>query len=170
MSARPRPGAARALAVAALVAACSATRIDDGVLYSPKGYALRLPGGAWRVESGSGADLQLRRGDPPGGMLADATCEGRDPGRPLPVLMRHLTFGLAERETVESDRRTVAGRPAEHRVVRGVADGVPVAVEAVVVDGERCVHDFLYVAPAAHFESGRREFRALVDSLAGWTP
>jgi hypothetical protein len=157
------------LALAGLLAACSAHRIEGGVLYSPKGYTLRLPAGAWRVEAGSRADLELKRDAPPGGMLADATCEGRDLGRPLPVLVRHLTFGLTERVTVESNRRTVAGRPAEHRVVQGVADGVPVAVEAVVVDGERCIHDFLYVAPVAHFEEGRREFRALVDSLSGWT-
>jgi hypothetical protein len=139
------------------------------VLYSPKGYTLRLPAGGWRVESGGEADLQLKRDAPPGGMLADATCEGRDRTRPLPVLVRHLTFGLTDRTTVERDRRTVGGRPAEHRVVRGVADGVPVAVEAVVVDGERCVHDFLYVAPVAHFEAGRGEFRALVESLSGGT-
>jgi hypothetical protein len=174
MTARWRPGAAWTLALSALVAACAtsrigASRIEGGMLYSPKGYALRLPPSGWRVASDGSADLELRRDAPPGGMLADATCEGRDRGRPLPVLVRHLTFGLTERVTVESDRRTVGGRPAEHRVVRGIADGAPVLVEAVVVDGERCIHDFLYVAPVAHFEEGRREFQALIESLSEWT-
>src|SRR5207249_7197434 len=119
---------------------------------------------------GVDADLELRRETPPAGMLADATCEGRDMKRPLPVLARHLTFGLTERTTVESDTGTVAGLPAERRVVRGVADGAHVQVEAVVVQGRRCVHDFLYVAPVADFEAGRGDFQALVESLEGVSP
>jgi hypothetical protein len=154
--------------VAALVTACSANRIESGVLYSPKGYTLRLPASGWSVQSGSAADLELKRDAPPGGMLADATCEGRDRSRPLPVLARHLTFGLTDRVTIESDRRTVGGRPAEHRVVRGLAEGADVQVEAFVIEGERCIHDFLYVSPVAHFEEGRRDFQTLVESLSGW--
>jgi hypothetical protein len=55
-------------------------------------------------------------------------------------------------------------------VVRGVLDGALVEVEAFVLKGDRCVHDFLYVAPAGHLESGRREFQALVESLMETAP
>ena len=89
-----------------------------------------------------------------------------DPGRPLPVLARHLVFGLTRPVTVESDTRMVGGRPAAHRVLRGVVDGREVEVESLVVKGDRCVHDFLYVAPPEQFEAGRRDFQALVESFS----
>jgi hypothetical protein len=82
------------------------------------------------------------------------------------VLARHLVFGLTRPVIVESDTRTVGGRPAAHRVLRGVVDGREVAVESLVVKGDRCVHDFLYVAPPEQFEAGRRDFQALVESFS----
>ena len=100
-------------------------------------------------------------------MLVDASCGGVELDRSLAVLARHLTFGLKDRRTVESDAWTVDGRPAAHRVIEGRRDGVDVMVEAVVLKGERCVHDFLYVAPPGEFEGGRRDFRLLVESFAG---
>jgi hypothetical protein len=102
-------------------------------------------------------------------MLADATCDGGELDRPLPVLARHLTFGLTDRVTVQSDTWTVDGHPAAHRVIHGTRNGVEVGVEAVVLKGERCIHDFLYVAPLPAFDEGRRDFRAFVDSFAGET-
>jgi hypothetical protein len=154
------------LGLVLLLAGCSASRIESGVFHSAKGYRVTLPRDGWRVAPRGEADLVLRRDDPPGGMLADATCGGREADRPLPILARHLTFGLVPRDTLERESLQVAGRPAERRVIRGRLDGTEVAVEAVVLKGERCVHDFLYVAPAADFQAGRRDFEAFVRSLA----
>jgi hypothetical protein len=50
-------------------------------------------------------------------------------------------------------------------VVRGLAEGIDVTVEAVVVRAEPCVHDFLYVAPTEAFEAGRPAFRTLLESF-----
>jgi len=157
----------RALGLGLLLAACGGSRIEGGVFYSPKGYQVRLPGDGWRVERGGAADLELRRETPPGGMLADATCEGKERERSLSLLARHLTFGLRPRSTVESDTWAVAGRPAVHTVTRGTRDSVEVVVESVVLKSGRCIHDFLYVAPVAEFERGRRDFKRFVESLAG---
>jgi hypothetical protein len=164
----PRGAIAIAAAALALLAGCgtAASRIERGTFYSPKGYSVALPGEGWRVTQGGAADLELRRESPPGGMLADATCDGSQRDRPLPVLVRHLTFGFTSRRTVQSDERPVGGRPAAHRVVHGEVDGTPVGVEAIVVKGERCVHDFLYVAPLSAFEAGRPAFAAFAASLA----
>jgi hypothetical protein len=159
-----------AFALALLLSACSAARIENGVFHSPKGYAVKLPGGGWRVAPRGEADLELRRDAPSGGMLADATCEGVERGRRLAVLARHLTFGLARRMTLENDTRILGGRPAAHSVVRGVVDGAEVEVEAVVLKGDRCIHDFLYVAPVGQFEAGRRDFQAFVESLSEAAP
>lgn len=159
--------AACALGLGLALAACSANRIENGTFHSAKGYRVTLPGDGWRVEPRGDADLSLRRDAPPGGMLADATCAGKPLGYPLPALARHLTFGLTDRVTVERTTEVLSGQPAEHTVVRGAVEGTEVAVEAVVVKSARCVHDFLYVAPAAAFEAGRRDFRAFVESFAG---
>ena len=159
------------LATALFATGCSASHIENGVFYSPKGYQVSLPRQGWRVQSGGAAELELQRQDPAGGMLADATCDEKTAGRPLTVLSRHLTFGLTER-VVESVGEnggtfTLGGYPAQRAVVRGRIDGAQVGVEAVVIKGARCVYDFLYVAPAAAFETGRGDFRAFFESFKG---
>jgi len=165
---RPPALAPMAFPFLALVAAgCSAGRIESGVYYSSKGYQVSLPPSGWSVKRGGAADLELQRVTPPGGMLADATCEGKETRRPLDVLTRHLTFGLKERVVEEGGPLTVGGRPAQRAVLRGSMDGTPVEVEAIVVKGDQCVYDFLYVAPPEAFESGREDFRAFVESVNG---
>ena len=153
--------------VAVLVAGCSASHIENGVFYSTKGYQVSLPAEGWAVKPGGPAELELQRHEPAGGMLADATCDDKTAGRPLNVLSRHLTFGLKDRVLEDGGPLTLDGRPAQRAVVRGSLDGTPVGVEAVVVKGDRCVYDFLYVAPAASFETGRGDFRAFVESFSG---
>jgi hypothetical protein len=162
-----KPGLAfAALAVVLAGTACTADRIERGVFHSRKGYAVNLPGREWEVASGTAADLELRRAAPAGGMLADATCEGRAPGRPTPLLVRQLTFGLKDRTDVRNETVVVKGHPGARTTLRGTLDGQEVAVDAVSLKGDRCVYDFLYVAPVAQFEAGRPEFRAFVESLA----
>src|SRR5207244_2881740 len=95
-------------------------------------------GGAGGGRGGwEGADLELQRATPPGGMLADATCEDTALRRPLDVLTRHLTFGLKERVVEESGPLTVGGRSAQRAVLRGSLDGTPVEVEAIVIKGDQ---------------------------------
>ena len=156
--------------MAVLLAGCSAAgHIENGVFYSSKGYHVSLPAHGWAVKPGGAAELDLQRRDPAGGMLADATCDDKTAGRPLTILTRHLTFGLKDRVLEDGGPLTLGGRPAERSVVRGSVDGTPVGVEAIVVKGERCVYDFLYVAPAASFETGRGDFQVFVESLSGAT-
>lgn len=162
-----RPVTLAAMGLALILAGCSADRIERGVFHSSKGYRVSLPTQGWVVERRREADLELRRANPPGGMLADATCEGKPPQRSLPLLARHLLFGLEDRVLLENDPVLVDGRPAMRTLGRGRLDGTEVAVEAVVLKDGRCVYDFLYVAPVAAFEAGRGEFRAFVESFSG---
>jgi hypothetical protein len=159
----------QALGLGVLLAGCgtAAGRIENGVFHSNKGYQIGLPGNGWRVEANGRADLELKRESPPGGMLANATCDGKPLGYSLPMLTRHLTFGLKNRVVVGQENEVRNGQSAERTVLRGTMDGMEVGVEAVVLKTERCVHDFLYVAPMAAFESGRADFRTFVESFAG---
>ena len=156
------------IAVCVVAAGCATTggRIESGVFHSAKGYRVTLPPRGWTVDPTSRADLALQGDAKSGGMLVDATCGGREAARPLDVLARHLTFGLTKRDVIENGTPTVAGQDAAHSVVRGMADGREVTVEALVVRTGSCVHDFLYVAPSGAFEAGRPAFRAMVESFS----
>jgi len=162
-----RPLAPALLALVLLAGCATATgRIENGMFHSTKGYRVTLPPG-WRVDTGQRADLALRAEARPGGMVVDATCGGgRESTRPLDVLARHLTFGLTRRHVLENGTSAVGGREAAHSVIRGLAEGRPVTVEALVMRAEPCVHDSLYVAPSEAFDDGRPAFRALVESFA----
>jgi hypothetical protein len=148
------------------VSACSGARIEGGVFYSPKGYRVTLPAGAWRAATDGRADLELTGGGLRAGILAHATCEGKAPGRPLSVLARHLIFGLEGRRILEREAVTVAERPGARMLLEGRLDDRPVTVEAFVLKGERCVYDLVYVASPADFEAGRDEFREFVRSFS----
>jgi len=158
------------LALIALGAGCSAGHVEGGVFRSAKGYRVTVPPAGWSVASETSADLELRRTDPPGGIAVAATCEGSPLRRPLPVLMRHLTFGLSDRQVLERGAARAGPEPGERQVLRGRLDGVEVMVEAVVARDDRCVYDFLYVSPPEHFAAGRPVFEALVQSFATSTP
>lgn len=138
------------------------------MFYSAKGYRVVLPaGGEWKVAPDGRADLELRRPASRAGILANATCEGKAPTRPLAVLARHLTFGLQGREVLEQGELTVAGHPAVRVLLKGRLDGAPVEVEAYVVKGERCVYDLIYVAPPGEFAGGRAVFETFLSSFDG---
>jgi hypothetical protein len=158
------------LVLLALPLGCSAGRIERGVFYSAKGYRVALPPNGGTPVPGGEGDLELRRADPPGGMAVSATCEGAPRRRPLPLLARYLTFGLDERQIVERGSGRAGAEKAERLVVRGQSGGIEVMVEVVVTRDARCVYDFLYVAPPAHFDAGRAAFHALVESFSPEVP
>jgi hypothetical protein len=161
-----------------LGAGCSAGLIEDGVFYSTKGYRVAIPGPTWQIVAGGGADLQLQRVEPKGGgpeggreinagIVVHATCGGNPPRRTLSVLARHITFGLEGRELLDRGEVTLGGRSAWRSLIQGRLDGAPVKVEAYVMKDQRCVYDFLYVAPPEGFAAGEGEFRAFVQSFVG---
>lgn len=132
--------------VLAGLAGCGGVRLEDGsYVVSRKGYRVGAPAGWTQIESE--ADLALRRADLSAGLMAHATCEGKPPVRPLPVLVRHLRFGLRDvRELVESPV-SLGGLPGTAQRFRATLDGVPVTVRAVTLRGAGCVYDLVGVAP-----------------------
>src|SRR5262249_36925024 len=142
-----RGWAAHVVAGSLFLAGCASGgtgRVENGTFNSAKGYQVRLPPAGWNVTAKPNAALTLPPSAPSGAMVVDASC-GAEIDRSLPVLARQLTIGLTNRQTVESDTWTIGTRTAAHRVIRGRTGGADVMVEAVVLKGERCVHDFLYV-------------------------
>jgi len=148
------------------MAGCAGSRLEGGIFHSKKGYRVAVPPTGWRVVSDGEADLTLAREEGEAGMLTDATCGGAAPELPARLLSRHLLFGLVHRSVLEQAPVEVAGHQGLRTVVRGAREGVDVTVEGVVLKGEGCVYDFLYVAPSESFEGGRAAFDALVESFA----
>jgi hypothetical protein len=143
---------------------CAGVRLEDGIFYG-RNYRVELPSG-WRVVPDGRADLALSRPDAPGGMLVNATCEGRERERSLPVLTRHLLFGLKEEQILARADVEVNGQPAERTVFEGKsAEAGPVEGEAYVIKVADCVYDLLYVSPPEFFEQGRPAFDGFVRSL-----
>ena len=165
MSAAPAGLVPFAVGVVFAIVGCAGTRIEEGVFRGPN-YRVTLPAD-WDVIADGRADLALSQRTGGGAMLVNATCEGRETGRPLDVLMRHLLFGLRDRRVVERDEMAVNGHPAARALFEGSTDAGPVLGEAYVVKRAGCVYDLLYVAPTASFAEGREVFRRFVQSLEG---
>jgi hypothetical protein len=133
-------------ALLAGLAGCGGVRLPDGSYVVPgKGYRVGAPDGWSRIESE--ADLALRRADPPAGLMAHATCEGKPPARPLPVLVRHLRFGLRDVQDLAEAPVTLGGLSGTAHRFHATLDGVPVGVRAVTLRGPGCVYDLVGVAP-----------------------
>jgi hypothetical protein len=155
----------------ATLAGCGGVRLQDGsYLVSRKGYRVGAPDGWTRIETE--ADVTLRRGAPAGGLMAHATCEGNPPTRPLPVLVRHLRFGLRDVQDLVETPVTLAGLPGTAHGFRATLDGLPVAVRAVTLRGTSCVYDLVGVAPPDGLATLIPDFERFSAgfALAGVTP
>ena len=147
---------------------CAGTRIADGVFNSPKGYRVTLPGSDWSVTDPGRADLALTHKDTRAAMLVNASC-GRDrSSATLAVLARHLLTGVRDRSVVVREEVPVNGTVARHSIVEArVADtGEPVKIELYVMRDERCLYDFLYVAPPEAFAARRPDFERFVQTFS----
>jgi hypothetical protein len=149
------------------VSGCSVKRIESGVYHSSKGYRVAIPSPQWGPVDGSPADLELRHRSASAGMAAHAVCEERTTRHSSRILARQLLVGVRDRSVIERGEVDVAGRPAVRAVVDGRLEGseAKVRIETVVVKDDRCVYDFMYVAPVSAFAATRPDFNRFVDSF-----
>ena len=158
-----------ALVFVALIAltACAGRRIENGVYHSTKGYRVVLPSPDWVVADRSRADLELRHHGGAAAMLANAECDQPAAARSRDLLARQLLIGLRDRATITREEVSLNGQRAVHRVLDGrfASTDEPTRIEAYVMKDERCVYDFVYVAPPASFESWRPDFLKFVESF-----
>ncbi len=152
-----------ALAGALLGCAAAGRMAGEAFVMPSKGYRVVPPRGWERVESK--ADLMLTQPGTQAGLLAHGTCEGRAPGRPLPVLTRHLRFGLRDVRDLDEAPVQVAGRPAVRSRFSARLDGVPVEVGAVTLQGRGCVYDLVVVAPPGRLATVAGDFERFAGSF-----
>jgi len=114
-----------------------------------KGYRVVGPPGWERIASDG--DVALRQARLGAGLLAHGTCEGRV--RPLPVLARHLRFGLRDVRDLDESPVAVAGLPGVQSRYLARLDGESVAVRAITLVGRGCVYDLVLVVPPGRVEA-----------------
>jgi hypothetical protein len=152
-------------AVLGVLVGCAGVRLEDGTyVVRRKGYRVGAPPGWTRVASE--ADLALRRSDLGAGLMAHATCEGRGPTRPLPVLARHLRFGLRNVRELHQAPVTLGGVSGTAMRFRATLDDTPVAVTAVTLAGRGCVYDLVGVAAPERFDAMSLDFARFTAHFA----
>lgn len=133
-------------------------------LVRAKGYRVTVPPGWEPVVSR--ADVAVREPRLGAVLMAHGTCEGAAPRRPLPVLARHLRFGLREVRELEQGPVPAGGHQAWRSRFRATLEGVPVAVSALTVRAGGCVYDLAVVAPPEGARVAEAAFEAFSGSFA----
>ena len=154
------------LGVAGLMMGCAAGRPgSEGrpIAVSGKSYRVVPPPGWERIDTE--ADVALRQPATEAGLMAHGTCEGKTPQRTLPVLARHLRFGLRDVEKREEGPVEVAGLPGVRSRFTARLDGAPVAVGAVTLQSRRCVYDLVVVAPPDRLPAVADDFERFLASF-----
>ena len=93
-----------------------------------------------------------------GTVVVDAQCGEKFVDAPLPRLANDL-FSAMEKMTTQPGRIfTLDGRGAFRQQGNGQMDGVPLAMDVVVLKKDLCIYDFIYFAPPKNFERGQKDF------------
>lgn len=149
----------------AALAGCGSVRLQEGgYVVAQKGYRVGAMAGWTRIDSE--ADVALRRAQPAAGLMAHASCEGKPPSRPLPVLARHLRFGLRNVQDLVETPAALDGLSGTAQEFRATLDGVPVAVRALTLRGSGCVYDLVGVAPPDELAALAPDFERFTQSFA----
>ncbi|MFQ5839653.1 MAG: hypothetical protein ACE5HK_02915 [Candidatus Methylomirabilales bacterium] len=146
------------------LAGCATGRIvDEGFIDAAGGFRVRLPEAGWDVIEIAGANVALARHGTSARIAVGASCPASETG-PLPILARHLLFGLRQVQTVGRRALVLDGTEAIETIVRGDLNGHPVQVRAVVARQGGCLYDLLAVAAPAEFAEAERALADLMDS------
>jgi hypothetical protein len=155
-----------AAGVAALAIGCAAGRLGtEGrpIEVSGKAYRVVPPPGWERIDTD--ADVALRQPAIEAGLMAHGTCEGKIPQRTLPVLARHLRFGLREVRKMDETPVELAGLHGVRSRFTAQLDGAAVAVGAVTLQGRGCVYDLVVVAPPERLAAVTEDFERFAASF-----
>lgn len=151
------------LALGLLLTACAADQIRGHTyINEAKGYLALLPSDAWNVEMDNEADLVLRHRSSQAGIMVNATCDDALLDRSVEVVMRHLFFGIREKEILSQDRRTTSQGEAVEVVLRGELGGQRLLLHGYTLKGSDCVYDLVLFASPETYSRVNEEFEALI--------
>ncbi len=156
-----------ALLLAALCSGCGASSgsfaagvYRDGAI----AYRVGALGSQWRRIHVTGGQLAFHH-DQGGTISAAATCEGPDHDAPLDVLTNHLLFGVEHRVERSRSAGTLDGRAALRTRADGTLDGVPIALDLVVLERDGCIYDLQLIAGPTAINARRPDFDRFLDGF-----
>jgi hypothetical protein len=155
----------RPLVFALLLAGCASARLVGNVYRDgPLAFRVGALPPEWREVRAAEGPLAFhhRAG---GSISAHAACESAD-DVPLDVLTNHLLIGFQPRHEIARRPVTLDGRAALDTRVDAALDGVPVALDLVVIKKDDCVYDFALVASREAFAARRPDFDRFVAGFA----
>jgi hypothetical protein len=144
--------------------ACAVGRFSGGV-YRQGAVAFRIGAlpRAWQPAR-IGGPLAFHHHEG-GSISAHGSCEGSD-DVPLDVLTNHLVIGLESRRELERRHIVVDGRAALRTRFDAALDGVPVALDFVVLKKDGCVYDLTLVTQRERFDVRVPDFDGFVNGFA----
>ena len=154
------------LSMAASLFACATSSRFVNQVYRRGRIAYRvgsLPD-SWRRIAAHGADLAFRRRDG-GTIVASARCDDVE-DVPLDVLTNHLLFEIVIHGEFTRTPFTLDGRAALRTRLEGELDGVPVALDLIVMKKDGCTYDLQLIAAPVQYARCQADFDAFVRGFA----
>jgi hypothetical protein len=96
---------------------------------------------------------------------ADATCRDDAEAAPLSALTNRLLGGYTERKIDAQETVPLAGREALRTRLTAKLDGVPMALDLLVLKRNGCVFDLSYAAPPDRYRAGLPDFERFVGGF-----
>lgn len=118
----------------------------------------------WSRVAARGARLAFRHRQG-GTLIVNAECPPPDDA-PLDVLTNHLLFGLSARREVSRLALTLDGRGALRTEMLAELDGVPVALDLVVLKKDGCLYDLQLVAGPTIVKQRQPDFTSFVSGFS----
>ena len=137
----------------------------DGQVYRDHGVSFRVGtlGPGWERFRIADAALAFRHGSS-GTIVANATCKDIE-DVPLDVLTNQAVFGVSDKHELSRTDVTLDGRLARRTQITGTMDGVPVALDLVVMKKNNCVFDFQLVSSPSDFAARQTDFVRLLNGF-----
>jgi hypothetical protein len=152
--------------LALLLAGCGTRGTLVGNVYRDGSLAFRigtLPP-EWRRVQVADGELAFHHDDG-GTILAHATCEPRGDAS-LDVLTNHLLFGIEEAREQSRTPLSLDGRRALRTRVDGALDGVPIALDLVVLKKDSCTYDLELASSPEVFARRQPDFERFFTGFA----
>jgi hypothetical protein len=154
-----------ALRLIPLALGCAtAARFEDDTFFGAHAtYRVGRLSNAWQQHGTRGADLAFV--NPSGGTIfVNATCTDiKDLS--LDVLTNQALFGVEQLRELPREVFTLDGRAALRTRLTGTLDGVPVAMELVVLKKDGCTYDFGLITSPDVFAAREADFSTLVSGF-----
>jgi len=152
--------------LALALAGCGTRGALSGNLYRDGPLAFRIGSlpPEWRRVQVADGQLAFHHADG-GTILAHATCEARGDA-PLDVLTNHLLFGIEAARERSRTPLSLDGRRALRTRVDGALDGVPIALDLVVLKKDGCTYDLELASSPQVFARRQADFERFFTGFA----